>query len=314
MPFFLGNDGTGQYGSYDDAYVDDVNFYNQPISASQVAADYSTTNADLLNAPSITIQKTSVGSSGIYSSVDFGLHAASLVAGYSINGVRTTITPVVDDTITGIKPGVAGAVEGENVITLTTADGRSISQSFRLDSTPPTISLNQNPGMTVGFDGVYQAVSFVLRDNDEVGQVSVNGKPVTLPVLPVVGLGHVKPGTDYATLGDNTITVGDQAGNIVTQHFTLTDAPVVAFATPGDGSTLRGAAAIAVDIAGANLKSFVLRLDGKGLEKEASPPSGELSSLLETSKVKNGRHTLSATVVDSAGRTTTATITVTVAN
>lgn len=39
-PWYIGNDGTGQYGEYDDAYVDDFNYYDQTISADQIQADY----------------------------------------------------------------------------------------------------------------------------------------------------------------------------------------------------------------------------------------------------------------------------------
>ena len=39
-PWYIGNDGTGQYGEYDDAYVDDFDYYDQAISADQIQADY----------------------------------------------------------------------------------------------------------------------------------------------------------------------------------------------------------------------------------------------------------------------------------
>ncbi|MFC4245205.1 InlB B-repeat-containing protein [Gryllotalpicola reticulitermitis] len=40
--WYIGNDGTGQYGEYDDAYVDDFNYYDQTISADQIQSDYLT--------------------------------------------------------------------------------------------------------------------------------------------------------------------------------------------------------------------------------------------------------------------------------
>jgi hypothetical protein len=309
----IGNDGTGSYGVADNFDLDEFFLFDRALQPGEVK-DLYLGSPGQQNAPTITIQKTSVGSAGIYSSVDFALHAAAQVVKFSINGVVTTITPAVDYALDGVKPGVLGAVEGTNVLVLYTADGHSVSQTFQLDSTPPTISLNQNPGMNIGFNGTYQAVSFVLRDNDNVAQVSINGKLVTLPSLPVVGLSHVMPGTDYAVLGDNTITVADQAGNTVTQHFTLTDAPVVGFAAPNDGAALSGTVPVTVEIAGANLKSYKLSLDGKNLVKTVNPVTGEPSYSLKTTKVKNGAHTLSATVIDHAGHTTTASVDITVTN
>ncbi|MFB7324820.1 LamG-like jellyroll fold domain-containing protein [Streptomyces sp. NPDC056190] len=44
LPFRIGQDGTGTYSATDDALVDDFNFYNQAISADQIAADYAATN------------------------------------------------------------------------------------------------------------------------------------------------------------------------------------------------------------------------------------------------------------------------------
>ena len=43
-PIRIGQDGTGVYSATDDALVDDFNFYNQAIGASQIAADYAATN------------------------------------------------------------------------------------------------------------------------------------------------------------------------------------------------------------------------------------------------------------------------------
>ncbi|MFD0638408.1 InlB B-repeat-containing protein [Catenulispora yoronensis] len=43
-PVRIGQDGTGAYSATDDALVDDFNFYNQPISADQIAADFAATN------------------------------------------------------------------------------------------------------------------------------------------------------------------------------------------------------------------------------------------------------------------------------
>lgn len=39
-PWHIGNDGTGQYGQYDDAYVDDFDYYDQVVPASQIQSDY----------------------------------------------------------------------------------------------------------------------------------------------------------------------------------------------------------------------------------------------------------------------------------
>lgn len=43
-PIRIGQDGTGTYTGTDDALVDDFNFYNQAITADQIAADYAATN------------------------------------------------------------------------------------------------------------------------------------------------------------------------------------------------------------------------------------------------------------------------------
>jgi hypothetical protein len=99
-----------------------------------------------------------------------------------------------------------------------------------------------------------------------------------------------------------------------TPYFTLTDAPIVGFAAPNDGAALSGTVPVTVEIAGANLKSYQLRLDSKGLVKTVNPVTGEPSYSLDTTKVKKGAHTLSATVIDDAGHTTTASVDITVTN
>ncbi|MEU6010661.1 LamG domain-containing protein [Streptomyces sp. NPDC047453] len=309
----IGNEGTGHYNIGNVLDIDEFFLFDRALYPAEVK-DLYLGSPGVQHAPTITIKDTSIGSAGVYSSVDFALHASTLVDKFSINGVMTDVNNVVDYDLNGVKPGVLGSVEGTNELKLYTAAGEIVPLTFKLDGTPPTISLNDNPGMNVGFDGTYQAVSFVMRDAGGVGQVSVNGFPVVLPSAPVVGLSHIRPGSYHAVLGDNTITVTDIAGNVTTRHFTLTDAPIVAFAAPTAGAVLSGTTQVAAEVAGANLKSYQLRLDGKGLVNTVKPANGELDDNLDTTKVKNGAHTLSATVTDSLGHVTTASVAVTVAN
>ncbi|GAA4157810.1 hypothetical protein GCM10022286_09760 [Gryllotalpicola daejeonensis] len=307
----IGNDGTGSYNIGDVLDIDEFFLFDRALTPTEISDLYAD-SPGVQNEPTITVKDTSAGSGGIYSSVDFGLHAAALVDKFSINGVTTDIDDAVDYVVTGVKPGVLGAVDGANTLTLYTADGKTVSQSFTLDGTAPTIDLNENPGMTVGFDGAYQAVSFVLRDKGGLAKAMVNDYPVALPPQPVIGVSHIWPGSYHAVLGDNTITVTDVAGNIVSEHFTLTDKPLVKIASPAPGATVKGTTTVKVDLAGKSLTSYQLKLDGKQVASARNPETGEQDYTLNAAKQKNGSHVLTATVTDAAGHTAQASVTFTI--
>lgn len=307
----IGNDGTGSYNIGDVLDIDEFFLFDRALTPGEISDLYSG-SPGAQNEPTITVKDTSVGSGGVYSSVDFGLHAAALVDKFSINGVMTDVDDAVDYALNGVKPGVDGAVEGSNELVLYTATGKTVSQTFQLDGTAPTITLDENSGMTIGYDGTYQAVSFVLHDKGGLAQALVNDYPVALPPQPVIGISHIRPGSYHAVLGDNTITVTDIAGNAYTEHFTLTDKPIVVFAAPTSGATLNGTTTVKVDLAGSGLASYQLSLDSKRLANTRNPGTGEQDYTLNTAEQPNGSHVLTATVTDAAGHTAQASVTVTI--
>jgi hypothetical protein len=86
--------------------------------------------------------------------------------------------------------------------------------------------------------------------------------------------------------------------------------PTVAFSTPAQGATVSGTTAVSVAGSGGSGSGFTYTLTASGGTVSGTGPSFSWN----TASASNGQHTLTATVRDSAGRTGSASRTVTVSN
>ncbi|GIL36692.1 PQQ-dependent sugar dehydrogenase [Phycicoccus sp. DTK01] len=90
------------------------------------------------------------------------------------------------------------------------------------DSTPPSVTVKDGEGFTVGRDGTYSKVSFKLHDTDgTVDRLTLNGVAKDLSDNAWSDLNGVVPGRFGAVEGANTLVVYDTAGNATTVQFTL---------------------------------------------------------------------------------------------
>ncbi len=126
-----------------------------------------------------------------------------------------------------------------------------------------------------------------------------------------------------STNGSHTLTTTayDAAGNhsassvVVTVSNAVTDraAPSISFTNPTDGSGVNGTVLISVNAADNVGVTRVVISDGTTVIRDAtSQDAYGWGASWDTSPVKNGHHTLTATAYDAAGNTSTATISVTV--
>lgn len=90
-------------------------------------------------APTLTVKPESIGSDGVYSK-----YSAKLFDGLSgidkvtVNGVEKDLTNNKWSDLNNLKPGVFGAVEGENTIVVYDVAGNSTTYMVTLDATAPT--------------------------------------------------------------------------------------------------------------------------------------------------------------------------------
>jgi uncharacterized repeat protein (TIGR02543 family) len=115
MPFNIGQDGTGAYGPDSDGYVDDFNFYDSPVTATQVQADYAATNP--VTPDSVTVSNdghgTGTASESKAAAGDTVTLTAQPAAGYHFDHWQA-VAPAglaIGTNGTFTDPGVAVAVE-----------------------------------------------------------------------------------------------------------------------------------------------------------------------------------------------------------
>jgi Listeria-Bacteroides repeat domain (List_Bact_rpt)/Divergent InlB B-repeat domain len=146
MPFDIGQDGTGVYGASVDALVADFDFYDQPISAAQVANDYNATkpaSSTLPNESSVDVQPpVDTVAPGFVTStfhapqVRVNAQVSQSVAGLWNGNAVTSYTKTGGDSwlsvsgaglVTGTAPGTAPQHPG--TITVQATDGTTTSQT-----------------------------------------------------------------------------------------------------------------------------------------------------------------------------------------
>ncbi|MCX4750494.1 InlB B-repeat-containing protein [Kitasatospora sp. NBC_01287] len=106
LPFTIGQDGTGAYAASVDALVDDFDFYNQPLTAAQVANDYNATKPAATALPD-------------ESTVDVQAPVSTLPAGF----VTDTFHAPPARVNTAVTQPVAGLWHGDTVTSYTKAGG-----------------------------------------------------------------------------------------------------------------------------------------------------------------------------------------------
>ncbi len=121
-----------------------------------------------------------------------------------------------------------------------------------------------------------------------------------------------------ATVRDATGKTGSTSLSVTTKNGTTTPPPTTmtaSFTAPAAGATLTGTATVGMAVTGAatGANTFTLALDGRVVSTQTV--SGTTASYAwSTTSATNGAHTLTLTVRDAAGKTATASRTVTVSN
>jgi hypothetical protein len=99
-----------------------------------------------------------------------------------------------------------------------------------------------------------------------------------------------------------------------TISFTIKNGPTLSFAAPGADASVSGTIPVSVQLGGADLQAYNLRIDSTGLQYLYQPEPATQTFELSTTTLTNGVHTLLATATDSAGNATTITEKITVNN
>lgn len=175
-------------------------------------------------APTVTVKPESVGRDGVYSQVSFKLFDAGKIDRLTLNGVEKDLVDDVWSDLNGVKPGVFGAREGQNELTVRDVAGNATTLTFVLDVTAPTVTVEAAGTHQVG-NGAYRVVSVALADAHLVDRYVLNGVAVDVTDaarVDVAGITRVGPRpTPGAVKGVNTLTVYDVAGNARTWEFRL---------------------------------------------------------------------------------------------
>jgi len=77
--------------------------------------------------------------------------------------------------------------------------------------------------------------------------------------------------------------------------------------SPSVGAAVSGTVAVETTLFGLDVQAYNLRIDSAGLDYAWHPQAGMRTYYLDTSNLAAGRHVLLATMVDAAGRKSTAT-------
>ena len=204
--------------------------------------------------------------------------------------------------------------------------GESAAQPTPPPPPPPTDSQAPQAALSAPASGatVSGSLSVSATASDNVGVVGVQFK------LDGVNLGTEDTSTPYEVTWDSTTASNgahsltavarDAAGNSVTSAvLALTvdnsDAisPTVSFTSPDSGATVTGAVSVAANAAdNVGVVGVQFTLDGNALGAEDL--TAPYTYAWATTGTTNGSHQLSATARDAAGRTATATLSVTVSN
>jgi hypothetical protein len=160
LPFVLGQSGAVNYTQNVDAYFDDVNFYDQAISAAQVKADFGATNPNpgdvAAGFVTSTFHAPQVQVGGTVRQPLSGLWNGDAPTTYTKVSGDSWLSVGADGTVTGTAPKAAPQHPGS--ITVQTTNGTQTSQ-IRVEV--PVISANDAPQLTTATWNLWDAGSHV---------------------------------------------------------------------------------------------------------------------------------------------------------
>ncbi|USQ81287.1 hypothetical protein NF556_06480 [Ornithinimicrobium faecis] len=175
-------------------------------------------------APIVTVKSGdsfTVVANGDYEKVSFSLQDAGKIDKVVLNGVTKDLSNNIWSDLNHVKPGVFGAIHGENTLEVYDVAGNVTTHTFVLNPQAPTVTVKEGDTFTATDGAAYEKVSFKLTDAGKVDKVVLNGVVKDLANDKWSDLNYVKPGVFGAVLGENTLEVYDVAGNVTTVHFTL---------------------------------------------------------------------------------------------
>src|SRR6267378_1100418 len=237
----------------------------------------------------------------------------SVISGGSFNlvglGATTTatvrFTPVVAATATG---DVTFTANGGSVSSRLTGTGVGGNPVPTLGSLSPAIATAGGPAFSLTANGSNFVAGSIVR---------WNGTARTTTVVSTTQLTATIAAADIATAGPALVTVHNpdlQVSNA--QTFTITAAPslTASITSPIEAATVGGTVTVGMSESnGTGTISWALRLDSSTTPIFSTSGTASTTSFnWDTSAVTPGAHTLTLTVQDGAGRTATATHTVTV--
>lgn len=294
MPFMIGQDGTGIYSGTVDALVDDFDFYNQPISAAQVANDYNATKpatttlpdestVDVTNpintvAPGFvtdTFHAPQVRVNAAVSQPVAGLWNGDTVTSYTKTSGDSWLGVSASGVVTGTAPGSAPQHPG--TITVQATDGTTTSS---ITVEVPVISANDAPQLATATWNLWDAGTHV--DNPllkDLTVIATNG----LDVIGVQEDGGTVAQQLAQSLGWYDYEGADGLG-IVSAYPISSSGQIAATATSP-------AAGVTIDVDGQNVRVWDTELDDTGYEPEqACATAGTTAAAIVAEETASNRY------------------------
>jgi PKD repeat protein len=298
-----------------------------PPPTPSLAASFTSPAAGASVTGSTTVGMTAAGTSG---STTFTLALGSTV--------------LSSQTVTGTSASyawnTAGAANGSHTLTLTVTNGAQTATATRTVTvsnvaSPPTASFTAaftypNAGQAVSGSQSVGMSTTALWAAPKTFALSVDGAPIVSRAMTTGSTLWVSWDTKTVANGARTLTLAVTAnGQTATTTRTVTvsndtsgtpppppTALRASFTAPGSGSTVSGTALVSMAVTGATTPTTLkLTVCGATADLSNQTLSGTVATHdWVTSGVPDGTHTLTATVTDAAGKTATATRSVTVAN
>ncbi len=243
-------------------------------------------------APTITVKPApdSIGliDEAIFSKVSFKLYDKYKIDYVELNGVKKDLTNNQWSDLNDVRPGIYGAVEGENELVLYDVAGNKTSYKFILDIKAPTVSVKPAPD-SIGLidEAIFSKVSFKLYDKYKIDYVELNGVKKDLTNNQWSDLNDVRPGIYGAVEGENELVLYDVAGNKTSYKFildikapTVSDITIDPYINNNTGGSKVTVYFKLTDSAGIDLsKTYVMFADGPNTDK-AKKESGKLNPIL----------------------------------
>ncbi|HMS93188.1 MAG TPA: Ig-like domain-containing protein [Candidatus Saccharibacteria bacterium] len=163
-----------------------------------------------------TYTPTSLGQGNIFREVSFKLFDGGRVDRVEINGVNKNLSDSTWSDVNNVKPGVSGAVEGNNTLVAFDVAGNSTTYEFVLDTTAPKITVKPGYIGTLG-DKIFSNVSFALEDYgsssiNKLDKYTINGhlSDFSNNKWSDANFQNIKA---HLVEGENTLVLYDEAGN-----------------------------------------------------------------------------------------------------